>query len=85
MRLNNRIKKLEDLTGINASDYPEVVIVSFTHRDDEGALHSQPGYAVFIGRDCDNLPAHDGETETQFRTRAHAHLEHLKQTKEART
>lgn len=83
MRLNNRIKKLEDLTGINASDYPEVVIVSFTHRDDDGALHSQPGYAAFIGRDCDNLQAHDGETETRFRTRARAYLDDVKAKREA--
>ncbi|WP_297778628.1 hypothetical protein [uncultured Roseovarius sp.] len=85
MRLNNRIKKLEDLTGINATEYPEIIFYNVCHRDERGELQSEPYCAMFVGRDCETLLADDGEARDEFSARAQAHLEHLKQTKETRT
>lgn len=83
MNLNNRIKKLEGRAGLTDAESVGIVIIDAVHRGSDGQIRSRPSHAMFVGENIGHLRAHDGETETQFSTRARAYLDHHKATKEA--
>lgn len=82
MRIAHRIKKLADRTGLSAAERVDLVIVQGVRRDDNGELHTKPGFAMFPGHKGGMLSALHGETDAEFGTRARANLIQLKQARE---